>query len=293
MLAIPLSGVVGSPLSGGIMQLFAEVPPFRSWQWLLLLEGLPACVLAVVAYNYLDDAPARARWLTTSEKTTIERDLAQEAGARAGSGHGSLGAALGDVRFYLLTLMAFALFSASTGFFFWLPTILRGLGVVSTWQIGLLGAIPFLAGAISQVLNGRHSDRTLERRWHTAGPALAGATGWVLLAIGPGDGPFVVTMLTLAAAGSFGAMPTFWTIPATFLKGRAAAGGIAFISTLGAVGGFVSPTVIGWIVARTGAIALGQIYLAGLLGLSALVILWLLPASRVLPVGATGVATAP
>ena len=111
----------------------------------------------------------------------------------------------------------------------------------------------------------------MERRWHTAGPALAGAAGWVLLAIGPTTPPFVVSMLTLAAAGSFGAMPTFWTIPATFLKGAGGGWRHRFISTLGAVGGFVSPTVIGWIVARTGAIALGQIYLAGLLALSAMV----------------------
>lgn len=279
MLAIPVSGVIGSPLSGWIMRAFAAVPPFRGWQWLLLIEGLPACLFGIAAYYYLDDSPKEARWLTADERTVIERDLERERSAKASSSHHSLFAALGDVRFQMLTLMAFALFSASTGIFFWLPTILRNIGIVDVFLIGIVGAIPFAAGAVCQVLNGRHSDRTMERRWHTAAPALAGAAGWIALAVGPKDPPFVVAMLALAAAGSFGAMPTFWTIPATFLSGSAAAGGIAFISTLGAVGGFVSPTVIGWIVEETGSIAFGQIYLAVLLTCSALVILRLLPPS--------------
>jgi MFS family permease len=281
MLAIPLSGVVGSPISGWIMRTFAAVEPFRAWQWLLVLEGVPACVLGIVASMYLDDSPARARWLTVDERRVIARDLEDGARRHAVAGHASLGAALGDVRFWLLALMAFALFSASTGFFFWLPTIVREMGVTDVFRIGVIGSIPFLAGAVAQVVNGRHSDRTMERRWHTAGPALVGAAGWVLLAIGPKTPVFVVTMLMVAAAGSFGAMPTFWTIPSAFLRESGAAGGIALVSTLGAVGGFVSPTVIGWIVARTGAIALGQAYLAALLTLSALVILLLLPGAPV------------
>jgi D-galactonate transporter len=277
MTAIPLSGVIGSPISGWIMQTFADTGGLRAWQWLLLIEGLPACVLGIVAYFYLPDSPASAAWLAEDERAIIARDLERERAAKATTSHHSLAAALGDRTFHLLALMAFALFSASTGFFFWLPTILRDLGIGSVLSIGLVSGALFLVGAISQVINGRHSDRVLERRWHTAIPALVGAAGWVLLALGPRTPVFVIPMLALAAAGSFGAMPTFWTMPAAFLTGSAAAGGIAVISTLGAVGGFVSPTVIGWIVTRTGTIALGQVYLSVLLTLSALVILFVLP----------------
>jgi MFS family permease len=277
MTAIPLSGVVGSPLSGWIMQTFADVGELRAWQWLLLLEGLPACVLGVAAYFYLTDTPREAAWLEPAERARIAHDLERERTAKQTTRHGSLTAAVGDRTFHLLALMAFALFSASTGFFFWLPTILRDLGLGSVLSIGLVSGALFVVGAVTQIVNGRHSDRVLERRWHTALPALAGAAGWLLLAIGPRTPAFVITMLALAAAGSFGAMPTFWTMPAALLTGTAAAGGIAFISTLGAVGGFVSPTVIGWIVSQTGTIALGQLYLAVLLAVSALVILVALP----------------
>ena len=277
MTAIPLSGVIGSPISGWIMQTFANTPGLRAWQWLLLLEGLPACILGLVAYVYLTDSPAQASWLDADARAIISRDLERERASKAATSHGSLSAALRDGTFHLLALMAFALFSASTGFFFWLPTILRGLGVGSVLSIGFISGGLFLVGAASQVIIGRRSDRLLERRWHTALPALAGAAGWLLLAVGPREPAFVIAMLALAAAGSFGAMPTFWTMPAAFLTGSAAAGGIAVISTLGAVGGFVSPTVIGWIVSRTGTIALGQVYLSALLTLSALVILFVLP----------------
>jgi sugar phosphate permease len=277
MTAIPLSGVIGSPLSGWIMQTFADTGGLRAWQWLLLIEGLPACLLGAAAYFYLTDTPAEATWLDAEQRAVVARDLERERAAKVATSHGSLSAALRDGTFHLLALMAFALFSASTGFFFWLPTILRDLGVGSFLSIGLVSGALFVIAAISQVVNGRHSDRVLERRWHTALPALVGAAGWLLLALGPRTPAFVVAMLALAAAGSFGAMPTFWTMPAAFLTGSAAAGGIAVISTLGAVGGFVSPTVIGWIVSETGTIALGQAYLAALLTLSALVILFVLP----------------
>jgi sugar phosphate permease len=277
MTAIPLSGAIGSPISGWIMQNFASTEPLRAWQWLLLIEGLPACALGIVAYLYLTDSPAEATWLSAGDRATIAADLEHERASKATTSHHSLSAALGDGRFHLLALMAFALFSASTGFFFWLPTILRDLGVGNVLSIGLLSGGLFVVAAISQVLNGRHSDRVLERRWHTAVPALVGAVGWILLALGPRNPTFVIAMLALAAAGSFGAMPTFWTMPAAYLTGSAAAGGIAVISTLGAIGGFVSPTVIGWIVSRTGTIALGQAYLSVLLASSALVTLLVLP----------------
>jgi MFS family permease len=277
MLGIPLSGIIGSPISGSIMRAFANSETLKSWQALFILEGLPAIALGIIGYLTLKDSPNQAAWLRPEERHLILRDLEAERNTGKAVTHKAFGAALRDLRFYLLTLMAFALFSASAGFFFWLPSMLAKVGIKDVFHIGLIGAIPFSVAAACQVLVARHSDRTGERRWHTAAPALVGAAGWILLAVGPAQPVYAVAMLTVAAAGSFAAMPSFWTIPPDFLSGTAAAGGIALISTLGALGGFVSPTVIGWIVGRFGGLAYGQIYLAVLLAGSAAVLLAILP----------------
>ena len=277
MLAVPVSGIIGSPLSGSIMHVFDGVGGWKSWQWLFVIEGLPAALLGVVAYFYLQDSPEDAKWLTPDEKAAIARDLRAEQENKRSTSHHSFGAALRDRNFYLLTFMAFALFSASSGFFFWLPTILNTAGVGNALQIGLVGSIPFIGAAIAQVVVGRHSDKVMERRWHTAGPALVAAGGFILLAIGPSNPVYSVAMLTVVAIGCFGAMPTFWTIPAAYLSGTAAAGGIALISSLGALGGFVSPFIIGWIISRTGSMVYSQVYLAALLAISAWILLFLIP----------------
>jgi D-galactonate transporter len=277
MLAIPVSGIVGSPISGSIMHVFDGVGSWKSWQWLFVIEGLPAFLLGVTAYFYLQDSPEDAQWLTPNEKAAIVHDLRAEQERKRSTSHHSFGAALRDGNFYLLTFMAFALFSASAGFFFWLPTILNTAGVGNVLQIGLVGSIPFIGAAIAQVAVGRHSDKVMERRWHTAGPALVAATGWILLAIGPSHPVYSVAMLTVVAIGCFGAMPAFWTIPSACLSGNAAAAGIALISSLGAFGGFVSPLIIGWIISRTGSMIYSQIYLAALMAVSAWILLFLIP----------------
>jgi MFS family permease len=280
MLGVPLSGILGSPVSGAIMRAFAHTGGLKSWQALFILEGLPAIALGIAGYLTLKDSPREAPWLRPEERDLILGDLEAEKNARQAVTHKAFGSALRDVKFYLLTLMAFALFSASAGFFFWLPSMLKTAGITDLFNIGLVGAIPFSIAAVAQVFVARRSDRMGERRWHTAVPALAGAAGWVLLAIGPPHPVYAVTMLSIAAAGSFAAMPAFWTIPPDFLDGTAAAGGIALISTLGALGGFVSPTVIGWIVSRFGGLAYGQLYLAFLLIASAAVLLVVLPPKK-------------
>lgn len=272
MISMAVSGVVGGPISGAVMSALDGWHGLRGWQWLFIVEGLPSCVLAVIAYYYFSDGPAQARWLTDSEKRLIADDLARDktVGKRS---HATAWLALFDRRFLLLTVMAFALFTGTSGVFLWLPTIIKGAGIQGYWNIGLLSAVPFSAAALAQFLIGRSSDRTLERRWHAVVPALCGALGWLLMPMVNGRPMLSLTVLTLATAGTLGSMPPFWTLPSTLLSGTAAAAGIALVSTIGSLGSFVSPMVIGNLATWTGSLAAGQYYLACVLAMGAVAIL--------------------
>lgn len=273
MASIPISGVLGGPLAGWIMQEFAGALDMKGWQWLFIIEGMPAVLLGFVAYWYLQDHPAASRWLTPQQKSLIEEDLRRDQLAQQAHSHPSFAAALKDVRFYSLAAPAFAIMVSTGGVFFWLPTILRRAGITSVWDVGMLSAIPFIAAFVAQFLVARHSDKTLERRWHTAAPTLVGAAGWCLLPAVSNSTTLSLVMLTLATAGTFAAMGPFWTLPSAFLSRTAAAGGIALISTLAGLGNFISPALVGWLVDRTGTLVVGQFYFGGLLVLGALVLL--------------------
>jgi MFS family permease len=265
MFAVPISGVIGGPLSASIMAGFDGWLGYAGWQWMFLIEGIPSSLLGIAAFYYLTDSPRTAAWLTDAEKALVSRELERDQQRKTGRSHHAMGPALRDPRIYLLSGMAFALFASIGGVFFWLPTVLRNAGVASLWQIGLLSAIPFGVGAVAQFLNGRDSDRRMERRWHTAVPALIAAVGWAALPTVATQPALAVTMLTLASAGTLAAMVPFWTMPAALLSGTAAAAGIALITSAGSTGNFISPIVVGWVASATGSLAAGQYYLAGLM----------------------------
>jgi MFS family permease len=268
MLSIAVTGVVGSPIAGFVMSALDGAAGLRGWQWLFLLEGLPSCVLGVVAYRYLSDTPETAPWLTARERVEIVSDLASE--DRTGQArHSRFSMALLDRRFALLVVMAYALFTSASGIFLWLPTVLRNAGMTSLWQIGLVSMVPFSVGGVAQYLIGRRSDRVLERRWHSIIPALIGAIGWMLLPEVAGNALASIVVMTVVTGGTLGAMATFWTMPSNLLSGTAAAAGIALVSTLGSAGNFISPVVIGWLASLTGSLAAGQYYLALVLLLGA------------------------
>jgi len=271
MAAIPIAGILGGPLAGAIMHGFGGWHGIPGWRWLFLLEGLPAIFLGIAAYFYLDDGPAQSRWLSAAEKSLVLADLRQEDAVKAAADgvRTSFSEVLRDPRFYAIASLGLAIMVSTAGVFLWLPTIIQRTGVHDVVQIGLLSAIPFIAGFTAQFFVARASDRSLERRWHAAIPAILSAVGWGSLPFAAGNPALALLLLTLATAGSLAAMGPYWTLPTAYLSGASAAGGIALITTIAGFGNFISPILVGQISRRTGSLAAGQIYFAVLLLLGA------------------------
>lgn len=272
MSAIAVSGIIGGPLSGWIMTATHGAHGVSGWQWMFLIEGIPSVVLGLLVPRFVFDRPSEANWLTSQEKESLERILAQDRAATAGDRSG-FGAALKDARLWVLAFVYFAIAAGVYVLTFWLPQIIKGLGVSDPLHIGLLTAIPFLACAFGMVLIGRHSDRHGERRWHVAICMLIGAAALVTSTFTGGSLPIALAALTVATVCIISTMPIFWTIPAAYLSGTAAAGGIAMINSIGLIGGFVSPTIIGWIKTTSGSLTNGLYVFAGVLVVGAVVLL--------------------
>jgi MFS transporter, ACS family, tartrate transporter len=258
MAGSPITGLVGNPLSGAILQGLNQVGGLSGWQWLFLLEGIPAVILGVVALYYLTDRPKDARWLTTNERNWLMDEMHREE-KHVEQHHGlSFGQAVMDRRVWLLIFIYITIAVGSNALGFYMPTLIesRFPGVVDKFQIGLLAAVPYLCAVIAMVLNGAHSDRTGERRWHMAIPAFVAAWGLNLYALS--DSPALSLLgLALAQSGIMCMLPVFWTVPPSFLSGVAAAGGIALINSVGNIGGFVGPNLIGQPTRFTGTFTLG------------------------------------
>ena len=280
MSSIGITGVIGGPLSGAIMKALAGTYGMAGWQWMFIVEGVPSIVFGVVAYCYLNDGPRQANWLSASEKAIVIADLDAERAAQKGKSHHSFAAALRAPQFYVLVCFATALLASTGGIFFWLPTIIRNSGVRDVLNVGLLSAIPVIIGVPAQQLIAFCSDRSLERRWHASAPALISALGWGLLPFVARSPALSLAALTLTTVGTLGAMGPFWTMPSALLTGPARAGGIALITTLGGIGSFFSPWLVGWLSTTTGSLASGQFYYAGLMFLGAVILLLGVPAVR-------------
>jgi ACS family tartrate transporter-like MFS transporter len=267
--AIPVSGVIGGPISGALLGLHG-VLGLQGWQWLFLLEGIPSIVVGVAVLFLLPDRPRDARWLPVAEREWLETRLAAERAA-AGVSHGeSLRRTLRNPLVWWLGLSYFLLVVALYGFALWLPQLVKASGTFSNFEVGVITAIPYAVAAVGMVLMGRHSDQAGERYLHLVLPAVAGALGFVALTRTGSTAPLVAA-LSLTAFGVLGWLGPFWALPTAFLREQAAAGGIALINSMGAVGGFVGPYLIGDIKQRTGSFTPGLLLLAGSL-LAAVVI---------------------
>jgi ACS family tartrate transporter-like MFS transporter len=262
MMASPLSGAINGPISGALLDYTDGAWGLAGWQWLFLLEGVPAVILGFVTWSFLTDRPAEARWLEPAERARLSARMArEEKGREARHGLSRVGA-LADRKIGLLILLYFTIAMGTNGYGFFAPTILdaqfprRGAA-----EIGVLYAIPSLAAALGMVLFGRHSDRSGERRRHLAAASFLAAIGWTLSAVVPS--PWLVLLaLTLAFLGMMSMMGPYWSLATSFLSGTAAAGGIALINTIANAGGVLSPALFGWLKEATGGFAAGQAMLA-------------------------------
>jgi len=274
MTAVAISGVIGGPVSGWILTSMAGVNGWAGWQWLFLLEGLPSLLMGVAVYFYLDDSIAHAQWLPADERSLLVANLQVEAN---GSQHASALATLRNPRVVLLAALYFCLVMGLYGIAFWLPQLIRTMGVEDAGRIGLLSAIPYGVAAVVMVLVGRSSDARGERRWHLVGGALAGVTGLIVA------GMFSTTLLiglaamTLATVGVLSAAPLFWTLPTAFLRGASAAAGIAAINSIGNLAGFLSPYLIGLARDVTGQATFGLYAIAIFMAIGAVLVF---PATR-------------
>ncbi|MFM0478118.1 MFS transporter [Paraburkholderia strydomiana] len=270
MTGIPIAGVIGGPLSGWILNSFSGVHGMAGWRWLFLLEALPSIFGGIAVLLYLDDRISAAKWLTDEEKSLLETGLAKEAGhieVHSASG------AFTNKRVWVLCLCYFGIIMGLYGISFWLPTLIKASGVSDAFNVGLLTMIPYGAAAIAMVLLGRSSDRSKERRWHVALPAVIGAAGLVASTLVPHNVTSAVVSLTFATIGILGALCQFWSIPPAFLGGVAAAAGIALINSVGNLAGFVSPYLVGWIKDMTHSTDVGLYCVAVSLLVAAVVVL--------------------
>ncbi len=269
--ATAMAGVIGAPISSSLLTMDGAMG-LRGWQWMFLIEGLPAILLAPVVLIYMTEKPADAKWLTAPERDWLSREMATE---QADTSHAivTLRAALGSARLWIVSLPYFCIVIAFYGISFFLPQILQSVSGYGSATVVLLSAIPYISATIGLVVVGTRSDRVRERRWHVAGPCLIGAAGFVLTVVGPATPAFALTTLSIAAFGIWGTLGPFWTLPTAFLRGTAAAGGIALVNSVGNVGGFVGPFLMGWIREATGGFGAGLLTLAAALVLGAVIVL--------------------
>ena len=246
---IPMSGVIGGPLSGWIMNHFTGSHGLAGWQWLFLLEGLPTVLIGVVAYFYLDDKVADARWLSASQKALIQKNLDAE---QKNCQLHSVKDGLTNPRVLLLSVIYFFFTMGLYGVSFWLPTIVKASGVSDPLNIGLLSAIPYLAATVAMILVSRSSDASGERRWHLSVAGVVGAAALCASVAYAQNTALAMVALTIGTMGVMTTISQFWALPPAILGGGAAAAGIALANSVGSISGVVSPYVIGWVQSRFG-----------------------------------------
>jgi len=260
MTATAIAGAIGSPLSGLLLEMDG-IWGLGGWQWLFLIEGIPAVLLGFITFAYLPDGPKEAKWLNAEEKTWIADTLHRERTQTASVGQHSVGEALGSGRVWTFAIIYFSIIMSFYGVTFWLPQIVKALSGMSNLAVGFITAVPWIGATIGMVLLSKNSDASGERRWHVALSAVGGAIG--LIGAGLSHNPVIeVAALSLAAAGIWGTLGPFWALSSESLAGAGAAAGIALINSVGNLGGFLGPYLIGWIRTRTDSFSMALIALA-------------------------------
>jgi ACS family tartrate transporter-like MFS transporter len=270
MAAVPLSVVLGSPLSSALLELNG-IGGLKGWQWLFIIESVPAVICGIVVLFYMTDKPEKAKWLADDERAWQVEAMNAERAKKAATAHHSIWRGLADVRVLALSLVYFGTSAGLYTLGIWAPQIIKGFGLTNL-EVGFLNAIPPTVAVIAMYLWSWHSDRKNERTWHVVIACLVAAVGLALAGIST-TVVTVITALTLVNVGINAAKPPLWSMPTLFLSGPAAAAGIATINSIGNLGGFAGPAMIGWIRDLTGSFLGGLYFVAGLLLVSAVLTL--------------------
>jgi MFS transporter, ACS family, tartrate transporter len=271
MTALAASNIIGAPVSTWIMDNI-QWADLAGWRWMFILEGIPAVVIGIVTYFYLTDRPQDAKWLTEDEKEWLQAELDKEREAKLESNQYTTKEVLTNPRVWRLSLIYFTLVIGLYGIGFWLPTIVKSFSqLLTNTQVGFITMIPYIVGGLTMVFWARRSDRTGERKVHTALPPLIGAAG--LLGAGLTSDPYVsVLMMAIATAGIYSFFGPFWSLPSLFLTEAAAAVGIALINSIGNLGGFLGPYMLGYLKDATGNMEAGLFFLSASLVLCSLLV---------------------
>ncbi|MFD4761844.1 MFS transporter [Streptomyces sp. NPDC058439] len=275
---VPVSGVLGSLMSGAIMKAFDGSTGIADWQWLFIIEGIPPILLAGAVLLWLVDEPEQARWLTPAQRAAVRLDLdadqqRKKAEQTTGKGHGGLLLALRDPKVWIIGLCACGAYTLANAVSFWTPRIIADAGVGDVLDLGFFSALPPLFGIVVMLIVGRHSDRTLERRWHAALSWTVAALAMVAISVSGDDIATVVVLLAILAAAHYSGLTVFYSIPSIYLSERAAATGIALVTSMGSFAAAASPSLLGFIQASTGSLSLGLQISAGIVLLAVVLLL--------------------
>ncbi len=288
--AIAVSGVIGNPISGWIMDALSGVRGLAGWQWLFLAEGIPSIVVGIWVIFYLNSSIEEAKWLTAEEKAVLARNLVTE--ERDKTEH-RLVDAFKSVTVWVLCVIYFTLMIGLYGIAFWLPTIVKAFGIRGYLRVGLITAIPYGVAVIGMILLSRHSDQTGERRLHYVCTASAGAAGLVLSGVFASTPVLAIIFLSLGTLGVIGAMPLFWPLPSAFLTGTAAAAGIGIVNPVGNLGGYFGPNVPVWAKLISSDRSAALYIIAGILLIGAVMTFFFIPKNLRVRVGAAEPAVPP
>ena len=277
MTGIPLAGVIGGPLSGWIMKSWDQVNGLHGWQWMFLLEAIPSVLIGVVVYFYLDDRITSAKWLKDEERDLLQKRIEEEESDKE---HVPMMQVFKSGRMWTMSAIYFTMAMSLYGVSFWLPTIIKGMGVTDNFEIGMLSSLPWIASVFSMLLFARSADKMRERRWHVIVPMLMGSTGLILSVLLSSNHYLSFAALILACMGIVSAIPLFWSLPTAFLVGAGAAAGIAAINSIANLAGFLAPYLVGWLKQLTSSTDSGMYMLAAALVIGAAITL-MVPAKLV------------
>lgn len=255
-IAIPISGMIGGPLSGLIMDRMSGVHGWFGWQWMFVIEAIPTVLVGLLVLAVLKDSVQDANWLTQDEKNLVKQELAQDNQHK--EGHASVKEFIADKRLWLLAGIYFCVVMGQYAITFWLPTLIRNSGISDNWHIGLLTSLPYMCAIVVMILAGRSGDHFQERRWHLIIPMCAGALALTFATLFASNLTLSLICLCIAASGVLTASSLFWMLPTNFLGGVSAAAGIAAVNSFANLAGFCSPYLIGWITTNTGSNAIGM-----------------------------------